>query len=304
MKLSARKVSNYDLFSSYAWYTPGVTGMLGLFLWFLAGGALSGAVTYLFRLFVPEPLWNSYGMLIVYPLQFIPAMIYASYRSRMNRVFETGYKLESGHVKPYSWPLISAITVMTAAGCMITADLPNYLNYRLTMLIPGMKTLYGVFQASMGMITGAPLWVSLIATAVFAPFFEEWLCRGIILRGLLTKMKPTWAIVISAAFFALIHMNPWQGINAFIIGCVMGYLYYKTGSLLLTMLMHFVNNATGVILSQTESLAQYDFFVDMLGVSAYTFVWIAGLAVLCLGLMLIGRIPTENKWGNMDSITL
>ena len=124
-----------------------------------------------------------------------------------------------------------------------------------------------------------------------------------VLRGLLTtKMKPGWAIVISAAFFAFIHMNPWQSLNAFIIGLVMGYVYYRTGSLWLTMLIHFLNNGFATICAQIDSLAEYDFWIDMMGVSTYAVVYVLGVAVLCLCLWLLHRIPLEQPRGNIDEI--
>ena len=63
--------------------------------------------------------------------------------------------------------------------------------------------------------------------SVFAPILEEWLCRGVVLRGLLNYsrkgepgedgsrrgMNPALAIAISAIFFATIHGNLWQGIS-------------------------------------------------------------------------------------------
>ena len=63
-------------------------------------------------------------------------------------------------------------------------------------------------------------------------------------------MNPALAIAISAIFFATIHGNLWQGISAFILGSFFGYVYYKTGSLKLTMLMHCVNNTVSVLSSK------------------------------------------------------
>ena len=73
------------------------------------------------------------------------------------------------------------------------------------------------FKAAMDAMTSADsLLLNLISVSIFAPIFEEWLCRGMVLRGLLAnKMKPVWAIVISALFFAFIHLNPWQALPAF-----------------------------------------------------------------------------------------
>lgn len=82
-----------------------------------------------------------------------------------------------------------------------------------------------------------------ISVAVFAPLFEEVLCRGIILRGLLHYYSPWKAILWSAAMFAVMHLNPWQAIPAFLIGGLMGWIYYKTRSLWATIFIHFLNNS-------------------------------------------------------------
>ena len=159
-----------------------------------------------------------------------------------------------------------------------------------------------MFTELMKQMTGGPLWSSFLVVAIFAPIFEEWLCRGMVLRGLLTKMKPVWAIVVSALFFAVIHANPWQALNAFLIGLVMGYVYYKTGSLILTMIIHFVNNGTSVILSNIESLKDYEYWIDIMGKQTYTIVFLVSCVVLAACLWVFSRIKLENPWGNIDRI--
>ncbi|MDR1681368.1 MAG: CPBP family intramembrane metalloprotease [Prevotellaceae bacterium] len=84
--------------------------------------------------------------------------------------------------------------------------------------------------------------VSFVMVAVAAPVCEEWLCRGIIARGLLRHTTPAKAILWSAFIFALIHLNPWQAVPAFVIGLFLGYVYWKTRSLLPCIFIHFVNN--------------------------------------------------------------
>jgi hypothetical protein len=125
-----------------------------------------------------------------------------------------------------------------------------------------------------------------------------------VLRGLLTKMKPGWAIVVSALFFALIHMNPWQALNAFGIGLVMGYVYYKTGSLWLTMLIHFVNNGTAVVLSQFSSLEETDYWIEIIPANMYAILSVVGVLALVACLWAFYRIPLEQKRGNIDTVTL
>ena len=304
MVLRARKVNNYDLYANHAWYVPGVKGLFALLGWFFVGTLLGSLVQMVLGLFVPRDILLKYSMLVVYPLSFLPAMVYVAEKSQRNSLFETGYKLNSRHFGPYKGWQIVLLTVALTFATMVSVDLPNYLNYRLTQAIPGMPAFYDFFMQMMEQLMGGPFWSSFLVTAVFAPVFEEWLCRGMILRGLLTRFKPAWAIVLSALFFALIHMNPWQSLNAFIIGVVMGYVYYRTGSLLLTMLIHFVNNGFAVVSTQIPALSRHDYWIDVMDRSTYMVVYVLGLAVLAACLLAFRRIPLEQERGNIDTVEL
>lgn len=88
----------------------------------------------------------------------------------------------------------------------------------------------------------------LLTVCICAPIIEEIICRGILLAGLLNKYSSKIAIFISALLFALMHANLKQGINAFLLGLLLGYLYYKTKSVYITMFAHFSNNMLALIL--------------------------------------------------------
>ncbi len=78
---------------------------------------------------------------------------------------------------------------------------------------------------------------------ILAPFVEEAVFRGAVLRSLLPRMKSGWAaIAISAALFSLIHMNPAQMPFAFIAGLLLGWMYSRTGSILPGVAYHWINN--------------------------------------------------------------
>ena len=84
---------------------------------------------------------------------------------------------------------------------------------------------------------------------VVAPVCEEWLLRGIVLKGLLRHYSPLKAIMWSALMFGMIHLNPWQLIPAFFIGLIIGWVYWRTRSLRLCIFMHATNNAAAFIFS-------------------------------------------------------
>lgn len=90
---------------------------------------------------------------------------------------------------------------------------------------------------------------SFLAIAVVAPVTEELLFRRILLPGLIRNYGPWKGIVWSALFFAIFHLNPWQGIGAFIIGLLLGYIYYKTRDIWICMFLHAVNNAFSFLMT-------------------------------------------------------
>ena len=86
------------------------------------------------------------------------------------------------------------------------------------------------------------------ATVVAAPVIEEFLLRGIMERGLLYHSTPRKAILWSAFFFAVIHLNPWQATGAFVAGTFLGWVYWRTHSLLACIFVHAVNNGMAYLL--------------------------------------------------------
>ncbi len=86
---------------------------------------------------------------------------------------------------------------------------------------------------------------SFLTIAILAPVMEELLFRKVIFEGYLENYSVKKAIFMSAFMFALFHLNPWQGIGAFVAGVYLAYLFYKTGDIVLCMFVHLVNNGLG-----------------------------------------------------------
>jgi membrane protease YdiL (CAAX protease family) len=91
----------------------------------------------------------------------------------------------------------------------------------------------------------APMFLSAV---VAAPLAEEWLCRGVILSGLLTHYSPRKAIIWSAVLFGVLHLNPWQAIPAFCLALAIGWVYWRTRSLWPCIFMHAVNNGIAFLM--------------------------------------------------------
>lgn len=281
-----KHTKSFDLFSSYSNYLPQWKGMFIMLALMLAGAMVGSLFYMILQLVFPDGVLDDYQILIVYPFQFIFAMIYASARSNRDMDFDNdcGVPLDNGRFSPIGGAMLALMVAVGTIACAIVVE-------PACALLPEMPEF---MKHLMEQLSGGPLWVALLSTAVFAPFFEEWLCRGMILRGMLKKYSPTAAIIISAAFFAVIHLNPWQAVPAFALGCLFGLVYYKTGSLKLTMLMHCANNAFSVIISRFPGAEEKEYIYQLFdGKWQYGIVY--AICTALLALLVLRLLKTDFK---------
>jgi membrane protease YdiL (CAAX protease family) len=89
-----------------------------------------------------------------------------------------------------------------------------------------------------------------IAVAVIAPLGEELLFRGFLQQILEKHWKDiTRAILVTSLFFAMIHMNPYWFVQIYILGIVLGFLAWKTGSVIPPLILHSINNTMAMVFS-------------------------------------------------------
>ena len=279
MKQKRSRTSSFDLLSAYDWFIPGWIDFMWMGIMLGVGMVIVAIASLSLQKAGFAPI---YIQTISYPLLFIPAMMLASSQSRRN-VFHIEPKPVD---RPEQWKLLPAL--LAVVGMLGLAFLLDPLNF--VMPEPSAD-----IKAAMEILAGGPLFVSLLCTAVFAPFFEEWLFRGIVLRGLLGKIKPVWAILLSSVVFGLFHLNLWQAIPATLMGLLLGYVYWRTGSLKLTMLMHCANNTLSVLLMHIHGGDVSDTMYDLIPNKFLYGGLVAVAAVLLVGAVLYfrGKKPVE-----------
>ena len=100
-----------------------------------------------------------------------------------------------------------------------------------------------------------PLYALLLifATVLIAPFSEEILFRGFLQQFLENHWKDvTKAVLITSLFFAAIHMNPGWIIQIYLLGIILGYLAWKTGSVFPGLILHSLNNGMALIMQNVQ----------------------------------------------------
>lgn len=100
----------------------------------------------------------------------------------------------------------------------------------------------------LGDVRPGALLINLLVFAVIPAVCEELFFRGLIQRQLGKIWKPWVAIFITATLFSLIHFQFYGFFARLFLGMVLGYLYYRSGSLWPSILGHFCFNAANVVL--------------------------------------------------------
>ena len=95
----------------------------------------------------------------------------------------------------------------------------------------------------------SPIWLVLYSLIIAAPFFEEFMMRGLLLSGYGAK-GPHAAVWITALLFGLMHGDIISLFTATFLGVVLGYIATGTGCIWLCVIYHALHNLfayTGVL---------------------------------------------------------
>lgn len=257
----------------------------------------AAAVTYcvalvaalLVQLILGSFLPDKQTLAIVY--SFLAPTVYVATVFILGRVLGVHVPLAAGIVRAPK-PRSTLWVPLLAIACIL-AFLP---------LAVGLKELFGLmgynfqdpyfdYRTSWGnMILG------LVGMALMPALGEECLLRGCVFSAL--KNKGTYfGIFMTALLFGLMHGSPVQFIHQFLIGAVMCYLVYMSGSIWPSVIFHFCNNAIVII---------YEFAYVQTG-ATYRIPW-WGYLLLCLvfvpivGVLLItyGRFCRKEKQEEFD----
>ena len=167
-------------------------------------------------------------------------------------------------------PVFAGIMVMFFGLEVITSELRNLFQ----MLLPIPEGFFdGLFY------TPRNVFLMFIASCLFPGFTEEVFFRGVIARKFFRSYSPRKAVLLSAALFGIMHINPWQMTNAFLGGIFYGWLYRRYKSIWLCMLTHAYNNFIA-------SFVPFPYVT--VGNSGYPRMWRHPLWFDILGLVLFG----------------
>lgn len=145
-------------------------------------------------------------------------------------------------------------------------------------------------------------WIQLAVIALLPGICEEVLFRGFLIRFYEGYGKKA-AVIISALLFAAFHLDPFRMLPTFLLGLLLGYLTLRSGSILNSMLSHFINNAFALLISTFATSTWFKYIIK----DSDTIQWwllIPAAIIFVVSIVLFQKVTStkgEEKWESSDT---
>lgn len=155
------------------------------------------------------------------------------------------------------------LLALSAAGVVVLQPVVWWLA-EVNRLLPVPEGLRALDESQMEMIrqllgSDMSTGFTVVSLAVVPALCEELLFRGYTQRQFERALGAGGGIVLAGILFGLYHLRPTQLLPLAVLGIYLGYLTWRTGSLLPAIVVHFVNNALAVVIARyAEASPDYD----------------------------------------------
>ena len=141
-------------------------------------------------------------------------------------------------------PLINSLAIINES-----MQLPNWLGGLENWMIEQEANAAQLTKAFLKMDNLGNLIFNIIMLGILPALGEELIFRGIIQRLFAEWTKNIHlGIVVAAILFSALHMQFYGFLPRMVLGILLGYLFYWSGSIWIPIIGHFVNNAMAIIL--------------------------------------------------------
>jgi len=130
----------------------------------------------------------------------------------------------------------------------------------------------------------------ILMVCFLAPFLEEMLFRGIILRSFAHQYSTKNAIILSSLLFGAAHLNIYQFVGATFTGLLLGWLYVRTHSIWPCIILHAFYNSSCMIFSNLLSQGESDY-----AQSLPFYIWLAVFSLGFIGTTALWQILQVNR---------
>jgi membrane protease YdiL (CAAX protease family) len=98
----------------------------------------------------------------------------------------------------------------------------------------------------------------IIVVSVTPAICEEVLFRGLVQKNFSLALNAKRGVVVTGIIFGLYHFNPFHAVPLIALGMYFSFLQYRSRTLIIPMIAHFVNNAISVIAAYVYGYSSSD----------------------------------------------
>lgn len=144
-----------------------------------------------------------------------------------------------------------------------------------------LKALHGTYETTSDLLmNGSNLVIGIVIFGFLAAISEEFLFRSVIQKALVKLFKNAHiGIIVTALVFSAFHTDFYGFFPRFILGLMLGYMFWMSGSIWASIIMHFTNNATIVMLYFLNKKEVINIDVESVGSTNNAFFIILSLVV-------------------------
>lgn len=144
---------------------------------------------------------------------------------------------------------------------------PHFLNGIESRLRLSEQNALELTERFLNVTTPSALVFNLFMIALLPAIGEELIFRGIVQQTLVGwfKDKPVWAILITALLFSAMHFQFFSFLPRLLLGLILGYLFFWSGSLWLPVIAHFINNGMAVMVYYLSETGQIGINPEKIG---------------------------------------
>ncbi len=192
-----------------------------------------------------QRFWLRIGLIINHATMFLCASLvfgWIYYKNRFYQYMKTDTPVHIAEVALWSlvilcsYPLVAYLTQLNMA-----IPLPSWAS-------SGQDSAFALLGNVLRMESLLELLVSLLLVGIMPALGEEFIFRGIVQNKLISIISnPHLAILIASILFGLTHMQLERLIPLSFLGMLLGYAYHYSGSIIIPVILHFLNNGLQVV---------------------------------------------------------
>lgn len=160
-----------------------------------------------------------------------------------------------------------------------------------------LKALHEMYESTSEMLmNGSNLAVGIIIFGLLAAVSEEFLFRSVIQKAFVKLFKNAHVgIIVTAIVFSAVHSDFYGFFPRVILGLMLGYMFWLSGSIWASIIMHFVNNSTIVMLYYLNKIGTINIDIEKFGTTDSAFLIILSLMVTVAIFIICNRLKNKTE---------